>query len=155
MRSALVVATAVFGALAMLWLMMLGAIATYDAVAGDDTIDGMWNIMSDMGSMHRMMGGGGGGPQTTGSASGSGTVTISDFRFEPTTLSVTVGTAVKWTNGDGAPHTATAKDGSFDTGRLDKGDAGEIIFRTLGTFEYKCNFHSSMEGRVVVANNAP
>jgi plastocyanin len=70
-------------------------------------------------------------------------------------MNVTIGTTIKWTNGDSAPHTATAKDGSFDTGRLDKGDSGEITFNTTGSFEYKCSFHTSMEGRVVVGASAP
>ena len=155
MRGCLLIAAGVVGALAALWLLMLGAMATYHAVSGDDMTDGMWDMMPDMGDMRGMMGGGGGSPQTTGSASGFGTVTISDFRFEPTTLNVTVGTTVRWTNGDGAPHTATAKDGRFDTGRLDKGDSGVITFKTPGIFEYKCSFHPSMEGRVVVAENTP
>jgi plastocyanin len=150
MRNGGLVALALMGSLAVLWVMMLGAMVTYNAVAGD----GMWDMMGDMGSMQGMMGRGG-GPQTTGSASGSGDVTISDFRFQPTTMNVTIGTTIKWTNGDSAPHTATAKDGSFDTGRLDKGDSGEITFNTTGSFEYKCSFHTSMEGRVVVGASAP
>ena len=154
MRSGLVVAAAVVGALAALWVMMLGAMATYDAVAGDDMMDGMWDMMDGMGSMHGMMGGGG-APETTGSASGFGKVIISDFRFQPTTMNVTVGTTLAWTNEDSAPHTATAKNASFDTGRLDNGQSGQVIFDAPGTFDYKCKIHPSMEGRVLVGHGAP
>ena len=65
-------------------------------------------------------------------------------------MNVTRGTVVVWTNDDSAPHTATAKDGNFDTGRLNKGESGQVTFDRPGTFEYVCNFHSSMSGRVVV-----
>lgn len=150
MRNGALVALAVIGSLAVLWVMMLGAMVTYDAVADDDMMDGMWEMMGDMGDMGGMMGGG--GPETTGAASGRGEVTIEDFRFQPTTFNVTPGTVITWTNEDGAPHTATARDASFDTGRLGKGDGGEVTFDTPGTFEYVCSYHPSMEGRVVVAD---
>jgi len=106
--------------------------------------------MGDM--MDGMMGGG--GPETTGSASRRGEVRIDSFRFEPTTLNVTPGTVIVWTNEDSAPHTATANDDSFDTGRLDEGESGEVTFDRPGTFEYVCDFHSWMEGRIVVASAA-
>ena len=90
---------------------------------------------------------------TTGSASGSGVVRIASFSFEPTTLNVTPGTVVKWTNEDSAPHTATTRDGngSFDTGRLNEGESGEVTFDEPGTFEYICTYHPGMQGRIVVA----
>jgi plastocyanin len=119
----------------------------------------MGNMMEDMGNMMEDMGGmmdgmdgmmGDRGPETTGSASGRGDVRIEDFRFEPTTLNVTPGTVIVWTNEDSAPHTATANDDSFDTSRLDRGESGEITFETPGTYPYVCDFHSWMEGRVVV-----
>ena len=151
MRNSVLVALAVIGSLAVLWVMMLGAMVTYDAVADDDMSDQMWEMMGDMGDMNGMMGGG--GAKTSGSASGFGEVTISDFRFEPTTMNVTRGTTITWTNEDSAPHTATAEDGSFDTGRLNDGDSAEAEFETPGTFEYICAFHPSMTGRIVVADS--
>lgn len=93
---------------------------------------------------------GGGGGETTGSASGQGEVSIADFEFVPSQLTVTVGTVVEWTNEDGAPHTATARDGSFDSGRLDEGEAFEMKFDTPGTFEYLCELHPWMQGQVLV-----
>jgi len=151
------------GALAAVFLVVFAALATYDAVSGsgmgDDMGDmmrdmggmmgdGMGNMMRDVGGMDGMMGSG--GPQTTGSASGRGAVKIESFRFQPTTMNVTRGTVVVSTNDDSAPHTATANDASFDTGRLDQGKSGQVTFDKPGTFEYVCNFHSSMNGRVVV-----
>ena len=146
MRNGVLVALAVIGSLAVLWVMMLGAMVTYDAVADDDMMDGMWEMMGDMGDMDGMMGGG--GPETTGAASGRGEVTIEDFRFRPTTFNVTLGTVITWTNEDSAPHTATGE--GFDTERLEEGESAEATFEAPGTFEYVCSYHPSMEGRIVV-----
>jgi plastocyanin len=143
----------IVGGLALLILAMIGAIAVYDAFADDDMMGGMWDRMDDMGGMmgDGRMGSRGGLGDTRGTASGQGDVRIVDFDYEPSVLKVTPGTVVTWTNEDGAPHTATTEDGSFDTGRLDKGDSGEITFGTPGTFDYICTFHPYMEGQIVVA----
>ena len=146
---------AIVGGVALLILALVGAIAVYDALADDNMMDGMWDMMDDMGGMmdDDMMGGRGGrGDETKGTASGQGEVRIADFDYEPSVLDVTPRTVVKWTNEDGAPHTATAQDDSFDTGRLDKGESGEIAFDTPGTYEYICVFHPYMEGRIVVSS---
>jgi len=100
-----------------------------------------------------MMGGRGGrSDETRGTASGQGEVRIIDFDYEPSVLEVTPGTVVDWTNEDSAPHTATADDDTFDTGRLDKGESSEITFDTPGTYEYICTYHPYMEGRIVVSS---
>jgi hypothetical protein len=65
---------------------------------------------------------------------------------------VNVGDTITWTNQDTAPHTATASDGSFDTGNLSKGKSGSITFSKAGTFAYICSIHPSMKGTVTVAD---
>ena len=134
----------------------LGGVAMYNSVRDGDMVDAMWDRMRDMGGMmdggggmHGMMGRGGRGPTTTGSASGEGAVRIVDFSFQPTTLNVTPGTVVTWTNEDSAPHTATGDD--FDTGMLKQGDANSVSFDTPGTYAYICTYHPSMKGSVVVS----
>ncbi|MEO1000591.1 MAG: hypothetical protein AAFW69_08335, partial [Pseudomonadota bacterium] len=57
---------------------------------------------------------------------------------------------VAWTNTDVVPHTATAGDGSWDTGALSRGEAGEVTFAVEGRFDYLCAFHPMMTGRIVV-----
>jgi len=157
MSQGLLAFLAVIGTLAAAFLVVLAALAAYDSASGSGMMDDMGGMMEDMGGMMDdgmgdMMGGS--GPETTGSANGRGEVRIDSFRFEPTTLNVTPGTVIVWTNGDGAPHTATARDDSFDTGRLDEGESGEVTFDRPGTFEYVCDFHSWMEGRIVAASAA-
>ena len=78
-------------------------------------------------------------------------VTIKDFKFSPASITVHVGDTITWTNQDIAPHTATASDGSFDTGTINKGKSGSATFSKAGTIPYICSIHPNMKGTVVVA----
>ena len=75
-------------------------------------------------------------------------VAIAAFAFDPTALSVPVGTTVTWTNNDPTAHTVTGE--GFDTGALEQSAAGAVMFDTAGTFDYFCAIHPTMQGRVVV-----
>jgi plastocyanin len=90
------------------------------------------------------------GTTVTAAAASTG-VTIKDFKFGPASVSVNVGDTITWTNQDVAPHTATASDGSFDTGSLSQGKSGSHTFTTAGTFPYICSIHPNMKGTVTVA----
>ena len=78
------------------------------------------------------------------------TIDIKSFKYNAADVTISVGDTIVWVNQDGAPHTATARDGSFNTGTLKKGKSGEITFTSAGTFEYFCKFHKNMVGRIVV-----
>jgi plastocyanin len=78
-------------------------------------------------------------------------VAIENFKFVPANITVAVGDTITFTNNDSAPHTATAKDGSFDTGRLSKGQSATVTIGAAGTFNYICEIHPMMKG-VVTAN---
>ena len=80
----------------------------------------------------------------------SASVTIRDFAFAPATVTVNEGDTVTWTNADSTIHTATAEDGSFDTGSLRKGESGSATFTSAGTISYICTPHPYMKGTVVV-----
>jgi plastocyanin len=77
-------------------------------------------------------------------------VTIADFHFTPATITIHVGDTVTWTNQGPSPHTATASDGSFNTGVLNKGQSASHTFTKPGTFTYTCQIHPFMHGTVVV-----
>lgn len=77
-------------------------------------------------------------------------VAIQDFKFDPATLSVNVGDTVTWKNNDTAPHTATAIDHSFDSGRLNQGQEFSFTFTQAGTFQYVCSFHDQMQATIEV-----
>ena len=71
-------------------------------------------------------------------------VAIKDFAFSPASLDIGIGTTVTWTNEDSTQHTATAGDGSFDSGALAQGDTFSQTFDTAGTFDYVCKIHPNM-----------
>jgi plastocyanin len=83
-------------------------------------------------------------------AAGDPAVTIADFRFAPGSVTVHVGDTITWTNNGPSTHTATARDGSFDTGQLKKGQSASHTFAHAGTFTYFCQIHPFMRGTIVV-----
>jgi LPXTG-motif cell wall-anchored protein len=83
-------------------------------------------------------------------AAASGSVTIADFDFTPATITVSQGDTVTWNNNGPTPHSATANDGSFDTGILKKGQTSSHTFNQAGTFSYFCKPHPFMKATVVV-----
>ncbi len=85
---------------------------------------------------------------------GGAAVGIVDFAFEPAALEVAAGTTVTWTNQGAAPHTVTATDGAFDSGRLEPGASFSQSFDTPGTFSYFCAIHPSMTGTITVTEAA-
>lgn len=78
-------------------------------------------------------------------------VAIKGMKFDPAELSVAVGDTVTFTNMDGAPHTGTAKDGSFDTGRLSKGQSASVTIGAAGDHAFFCAVHPSMKGVIHAA----
>ncbi|MDP9325734.1 MAG: cupredoxin domain-containing protein [Candidatus Dormibacteraeota bacterium] len=70
--------------------------------------------------------------------------------FSPDSITVKVGDTVKWDFQDEVSHTATADDGSFDSGTKSKGDNFTFKFDKAGSFGYSCTIHPSMKGSVTV-----
>jgi plastocyanin len=83
------------------------------------------------------------------------TVDIEKFAFGDGELTITPGTTVVWENYDSAPHTVTADNGLFDSGRLGKGDEFSFTFTEEGEYPYYCRSHGGaggqgMAGKVIV-----
>src|SRR5262249_42035785 len=89
-------------------------------------------------------------PSGKARASASTSVNMGDFFFSPPTISIHVGDTVTWRNSGQAPHTATADDGSFDTGTINSGGSGSHTFNSAGSFSYICTIHPNMHGTVRV-----
>jgi plastocyanin len=89
-------------------------------------------------------------PAPSGEAAKSEKAEIVEFAYQPDPVVVQAGGKVIWQNEDTAPHTATADDGSFDTGTVDKGKLGSATFKEPGTFTYFCEIHPTMHGTVEV-----
>jgi LPXTG-motif cell wall-anchored protein len=83
-------------------------------------------------------------------AAASGGVTIVDFSFSPATITIDVGDSVTWTNNGPTAHSATADNGSFDTGIFPAGQSRSHTFNDAGSFSYFCQPHPNMRGTIVV-----
>jgi plastocyanin len=77
-------------------------------------------------------------------------VAIDNFSFTPRTLTVSVGTTVKWTNRDDVPHAVTSDDKKFKSRALDTDEGFSYTFSAPGTYGYYCSIHPHMRGTVVV-----
>jgi len=93
---------------------------------------------------------GGNAPAPSGEAVRSEKVEIADFAYDPDPVTIQAGGKVTWINRDSAPHTATADDGSFDTGTIDEGKLASETFKQAGTYAYHCTIHPSMHGTIEV-----
>ncbi|MGE3618977.1 MAG: cupredoxin domain-containing protein [Acidimicrobiia bacterium] len=96
---------------------------------------------------------GGYGTGGTRPAGGNGpapaTLTISGFRFGA--LTAAPGATVTVANRDSAAHTATARDGAFDSGQVAAGASGTLTLpERPGTYQIFCEIHPTMSGTVVV-----
>lgn len=85
-------------------------------------------------------------PYGTGGSGGPGVneVFIQGMAFNPSTITVTAGATVTWTNKDGFAHTVTSNTGIFDSGSLSTNGTFSHLFSTAGTFPYKCTIHPTM-----------
>lgn len=61
-----------------------------------------------------------------------------------------VGTTILWYNIDSVDHTVTARDNSFDSGRISPNETFEYTFQQTGTLEYYCTIHPGMTGIVSI-----
>jgi plastocyanin len=77
-------------------------------------------------------------------------VTIDGFAFHPKTITIEVGTTVKWTNRQNIDHTVTANNGSFNSGHIKPGHSFSHMFKSTGKFPYHCMIHTFMHGEVNV-----
>jgi plastocyanin len=73
--------------------------------------------------------------------------------YDPQEVTIKVGGSIVWTNGDSVVHTATATDGSFDTGPIEPDNtSAPIVFMTAGEYEYRSEENDSptLTGTVIV-----
>ncbi len=89
-------------------------------------------------------GGAGGGGASTGA-----TIEAADFTF--TSATVAAGAEVTVDNADSAPHTVTADDGAFDSGRVEGGSSATLTAPSEpGEFTFHCEIHPDMTGTLTV-----
>ena len=95
-------------------------------------------------------------PKGSSSGPGANEVWILGSAYSPSTITVSAGTTVTWTNFDSMDHTVTSNTGLFDSGTMKAGisnSAGgtfSFTFSSAGTYPYYCTFHRTMTATVVV-----
>ncbi len=92
---------------------------------------------------------------STGPAALSGIVDVSIVYpvFDPSVITITAGSEVRWTNLNTFTHTTTSDIGSlvsWDSHDLGPGKIFPMTFSTPGTYNYHCEIHPFMHGTVVV-----
>lgn len=81
---------------------------------------------------------------------GANEVWIQNTSFNPSSISVTINTTVKWTNKDAVAHTVTSDSSIFASGNMNSGDTYSHQFTVAGTYPYHCAYHSMMVAKVIV-----
>jgi plastocyanin len=83
-------------------------------------------------------------------AAATANATIADFSFSPPSIQAKVGDVVAWKNTGAVPHTVTMDDGSCDTGTINAGSSGMLVFTAAGTYTYHCKIHPTQMKDVTV-----
>ena len=78
---------------------------------------------------------------------------MSSWGFDPSTLTVPVGTRVTWHNTGRQAHSVTSRNHLFDSRLLDEDDEWSYTFEEPGTYRYFCVPHPWMKGTVVVVDS--
>lgn len=121
------------------WMSLLGALFAITLLAaacgGDDTTPPP---------------GDGGSPSESAGSGGGADLTIVDFGFSPTELSVTEGQTISINNTGDVSHTFTTDDGAIDQ-TISPGETVDVTLTGVTTGGFHCRFHSQMTGTLTVA----
>ena len=93
---------------------------------------------------------GGGYGNNGGGGSTANKISMYNSIFTPSTLTVTTGATVTWTNDDNMVHTVTANDASFNSGDIQPGGTYTRTFNATGVIGYHCIHHNGMTGTITV-----
>ncbi len=87
-----------------------------------------------------------------GDAPATAQVTIENFTFAPSVLTVARGTRVTWANHDDIPHTVTSSQdpAKMRSPVLDTDETYSLTFDQPGTYGFFCSLHPHMQSEVVV-----
>jgi len=80
-------------------------------------------------------------------------IKILNTGFYPKEIIIKKGETINWINEDNAPHTVTSDSGiELGSGILLNKENYSNKFDFDGTYEYYCNFHKELKGKVIVEN---
>jgi plastocyanin len=74
-------------------------------------------------------------------------VEIVNFAFVPAEITINAGDTVNWTNKDTAVHDVTSSLFDHD---INPGESFSFAFNQTGIYDYHCDIHRSMKGRIIV-----
>ena len=78
-------------------------------------------------------------------------IDIQNMAFSPSTITITAGDIIIWTNLDSMDHSVTSDDGtSFDSGLISNSQTFTLTGLSIGTYGYHCTPHPSMTGTIIV-----
>ena len=80
-------------------------------------------------------------------------VIIENMKFTPAITNLRPGDKITFKNQDLVPHTVTEKGSppAFDSGVIQMGTTWDFTATRAGTFNFRCTFHPTMEGSIVVS----
>jgi len=82
-------------------------------------------------------------------AEGAKMISIENFAFNPSEISVAKGAEIVWVNNDKVLHDITLDNGAFDKD-LQPSESFSFIFNEAGEYSYHCDIHPEMIGKIIV-----
>ena len=78
-------------------------------------------------------------------------IDIQNMAFSPSTITITAGDIIIWTNLDSMDHSVTSDDGTtFDSGLIGNSQTFTLTGLSIGTYGYHCTPHPSMTATIIV-----
>jgi plastocyanin len=77
-------------------------------------------------------------------------IVMRNMSYGPAPAGIRVGDTILWVNRDNVPHTATARNRSFNV-NVPQGRSVRMPVRQAGTFAYYCIYHPAMRGTLSFA----
>ena len=78
-------------------------------------------------------------------------IILLDSNYAPSSLEISVGETVTWTNLDSVRHTITFEDEKqISSTPLSQNETYSYLFNVPGTYNYFCRFANKMRGKIIV-----
>jgi plastocyanin len=81
---------------------------------------------------------------------GTSFVSVGDSFFLPETVTVVLGKSVRWTNEGTVQHSVVADSVPWQSSLLAPTWWFEVLFDSIGAFNYHCSQHAGMTGTIIV-----
>ena len=77
-------------------------------------------------------------------------INIKNFTFSPAILNAIIETKITWKQNDQAIHKIVSREGLFSSNDLKTGDEFSSVFTKAGEYNYYCEIHPSMSGKIII-----